>query len=297
MFYYKYVPPERVDVLLNLLIRYTQPTAQNDPFEFRLIGDLIFRDAGVLRTLASDFIQFIRYEFENEILGRAADGLEHALTLSQDVAEDRRDALLSEQVSMAWDLLRNRYGILSLTDDPANLLMWAHYTASHTGFLIGFEGDNLWFEHNRIPEDESKRDCAYDLRLIRKVKYIDVGVENSVSRVGKDLFHVKSKLWEYESEWRMLRPLDKHHTKIGKDVFLFRVPPSSISSVILGVRSSSALESEIKKIIGDNGNLQHVYVGRAKESSSSIRVPTPQTRNLVSDEWLARVGGRTSRKL
>src|SRR5271157_4663926 len=32
---YKYLPPERLDVLRNLCIRFTQPGAQNDPFEFR----------------------------------------------------------------------------------------------------------------------------------------------------------------------------------------------------------------------------------------------------------------------
>jgi len=32
---YKYVPPDRLDVLRNLRTRFTQANAQNDPFEFR----------------------------------------------------------------------------------------------------------------------------------------------------------------------------------------------------------------------------------------------------------------------
>lgn len=35
MIFYKYVIPERIDVLLNGMIRFTQPTALNDPFELR----------------------------------------------------------------------------------------------------------------------------------------------------------------------------------------------------------------------------------------------------------------------
>ena len=30
---YKYVTPDRLDILKNLLIRFTQPTALNDPLE------------------------------------------------------------------------------------------------------------------------------------------------------------------------------------------------------------------------------------------------------------------------
>ena len=31
--FYKYVPAERIDILRNRLIRFTQPLALNDPFE------------------------------------------------------------------------------------------------------------------------------------------------------------------------------------------------------------------------------------------------------------------------
>jgi hypothetical protein len=33
------------------------------------------------------------------------------------------------------------YVILSLADNRESLLMWAHYAASHSGFLIGFDAD------------------------------------------------------------------------------------------------------------------------------------------------------------
>ena len=52
---YKYLAPERIDVLQKRRIRFTPPGAFNDPFEFR----------PVLKTLASDpeFQQFIDLEF------------------------------------------------------------------------------------------------------------------------------------------------------------------------------------------------------------------------------------------
>jgi hypothetical protein len=50
---YKYVPPERLDVLRNLRIRFTQPGAQNDPFEFRPLVRR-FRRSEVARQLLSE---------------------------------------------------------------------------------------------------------------------------------------------------------------------------------------------------------------------------------------------------
>ena len=52
---YKYLAPERIDVLQKRLVRFTPPGAFNDPFEFR----------PVLKTLASDsqFQQFTDLEF------------------------------------------------------------------------------------------------------------------------------------------------------------------------------------------------------------------------------------------
>ncbi|MEO6825094.1 MAG: hypothetical protein ABI167_10310 [Nitrosospira sp.] len=36
---YKYVPQDRIDVLQNLTVRFTQPSALNDPFEFNSLFD------------------------------------------------------------------------------------------------------------------------------------------------------------------------------------------------------------------------------------------------------------------
>ncbi|HBV6183205.1 TPA: DUF2971 domain-containing protein, partial [Klebsiella pneumoniae] len=37
--------------------------------------------------------------------------------------------------------IMSTYGIVCLTPNPDNYLMWSHYSASHTGFCIGFDDD------------------------------------------------------------------------------------------------------------------------------------------------------------
>lgn len=48
---YKYGTPERLDVLRNALIRYTQPAALNDPFELRPFFDSLVPEAELLENL------------------------------------------------------------------------------------------------------------------------------------------------------------------------------------------------------------------------------------------------------
>ena len=36
--------------------------------------------------------------------------------------------------------LHNTVGVLSLSETPNNLLMWAHYAAGHTGFVLALDG-------------------------------------------------------------------------------------------------------------------------------------------------------------
>lgn len=43
------------------------------------------------------------------------------------------------------DGLGKKIGILSLTENPSNLLMWAHYANSNQGFVIAFDSSHEFF--------------------------------------------------------------------------------------------------------------------------------------------------------
>ncbi|MBU0903419.1 MAG: DUF2971 domain-containing protein [Gammaproteobacteria bacterium] len=47
-----------------------------------------------------------------------------------------------EAVSEEW---RGKIGILCLTEDPLNILMWSHYAHNHTGICIGFDTESSPF--------------------------------------------------------------------------------------------------------------------------------------------------------
>jgi hypothetical protein len=109
MLLYKYLFPERVDVLKNLKIRFTPvlSSALNDPFECSFLLNSAEKDR---RAAQQD-------DFSAEWL----------------------------QVKVFRERNFSRIGVLCLSKVPDNLLMWAHYSRSHTGLVVGLEADHEFF--------------------------------------------------------------------------------------------------------------------------------------------------------
>ena len=129
MIFYKYLPPERINILQNRLIRFTQPSALNDPFE----GRPNFH--ATTEGFASVFADTIRHKprmWENCRRKTQTDLDRHTFA---DTVEGNPDyaarlyrSLGSQRTYRKDDLperlyeLYNRVGILSLSETPDNRL-------------------------------------------------------------------------------------------------------------------------------------------------------------------------------
>lgn len=124
------------------------------------------------------------------------------------------------------DDLRNgleRFGIISLTENHKNLLMWSHYAKDHSGVVIEISNEYPIFDFHYL----NHRQCGISKQNPIKVEYSKI-------RPGQDIpdtaiyeyfehnFHthfatVKGSDWEYEKEHRYLLTL------FEVDVGLFRL--------------------------------------------------------------------------
>ena len=125
MIAYKYCEPDRIDVLQNGMIRFTQPADFNDPFEASpsFSGDRPDLD----NVLLAQHLSSAEPCLDQNRRQRLADGLRLLPSLRRDFALDY-PAKLSEH-----------FVVLCLSRSRSNLLMWAHYTDCHRGFVIGFD--------------------------------------------------------------------------------------------------------------------------------------------------------------
>ena len=116
-----------------------------------------------------------------------------------------------------------RNGIVCLTRNCDNFLMWSHYARSHTGFCIGF--------------DESLVDCISDQALRGDVDYVDTYpcfnyFKEPLTKYVKAVFFHKGSPWKYEREFRIITDT------YGPKTF----DKSLIREVTLGCRASRKLQ-------------------------------------------------------
>lgn len=277
MLIYKYLHPDRIDLLENLLIRFTQPVLFNDPFEMNPYISEIATEDEIDEHFERNHDNAVDKEFSKlpRAYRRNIDRQKFTSSYSKDVMRDRVKAAakgygLIEARNSLKEAMGKALGILCLTSKPDNLLMWAHYAESHTGMVIEFDTDNEFFApifYQEGKPDLIDEDLMRDYGHLIKVQYQSNRPNVVVSQVkGFDQLLVKGSDWEYEDEWRMLMPTSKANRVItnalGNQIFLFSVPPTAIRKVILGCRASDSLVRAMQTTIDSNPALSHVKIER-----------------------------------
>ncbi len=226
MILYKYLSPDRIDVLESGMIRFTQPAAFSDPFESR---------PHLVRLPTVE-------DLEAEIaIVQKSSGVPEGRLLKTEHMERIADSMLGAFLR----ILSTSIGILSLTEVRDSLLMWAHYASKHQGFVIGFRTDHPYFQRSDAPPHAAGQ--------LRKVEYS----EARSSRPAKELTHhelyfTKSPEWAYEREWRQYRVLDEASRKVDSQPHpfcLFSFPHNTVESITVGCRATSETLARLKSLV------------------------------------------------
>jgi hypothetical protein len=268
---YKYFPPERVDVLQNGRLRFTQPVVFNDPFECSP-AFLDFAPEKMMDRVSR--VEAARMGMPEEERQRIFDSV-------YGPAGSRRRG--QQVVAMLMAALGRGVGILSLTERPDNLLMWAHYAKSHEGFVIGFKtADSFLSRPGAHPNAANHlRKVLYSKRRV-KLKFL-----TSLGLV--EMYFTKSLEWQYEREWRMFTVLAEEDTKgvlemcaksiaqsgaiVGLPpcpVRLFDFPASCVENVTIGCRATDHTCNAIASIIG--AKYPHAETLKAKISATEFKL-------------------------
>jgi len=282
---YKYLVPDRIDVLANARIRFTPPLNTNDIFEVRQTFDLL---AGPkMQALFEETAAQI--DFNEAVSGALGDmGLkgippDTVKTLYQQLVggdmETTMRTALSEVVSSqlfpmmnapnAIDgLLQRTAGdliCLSLAERSDSPPMWAHYAANSAGFVLAFDTNSSLF----LLGDDRRQG-------LRKITYFDGRLGEFMDDPYAALI---SKLadWAYEREWRLYvkASMADQVVAVGEnEVHLVQFPRTAVKKVILGIRTSKEVEEQIRAILDEN--YQDVPLVRMKpdrSAASLIEVP------------------------
>lgn len=275
---YKFVPSARVDILRDLCVRFTQPDALNDPFELSPMFDRLMSDGAMEHMLEQSKVLIeaaLRNHYEKLSVEQKSNlSIDMVLSFVREnpgivdqavaeIAPEFRSAIIgfsTKAKAMLAQAIKSKVGVLSLSESVNNLLLWSYYADSHKGIVIEFDARHAFFDRRRSEKDE-----LYHLRRVKYEKRSSLG-RSLLDLDGGDLLLTKSLDWSHECEWRMLASLEAAaSSKVvgGETIYLFAIPPSAITGVILGARISDELEKNILAILRSE-NFSHVRLYKSE---------------------------------
>jgi hypothetical protein len=249
----------------------------NDPFEFRPHISGIADKDNILKIANESFDQILKEELDkfpeklkkSEIFDSTVEILKkYSRQNIVDSIPSLANVMLPHIVEKLSNGLDNSIGILSLSEKPDSQLMWAHYTKSHEGFVIGFDADHSHFHEKRGPEDE--------LRHLRKVVYDSQRPSACLADLsGTKVLLIKGDEWSYEQEWRIFRALqdaDKVYPNEPFPICLFSFPPSCLKEVILGSRMTKENREMIRRCLRRSEKLHHARLFQASPDEKEFKI-------------------------
>ncbi|KPG93533.1 DUF2971 domain-containing protein [Pseudomonas sp. RIT-PI-r] len=177
---YKYMP-FRLEFFEDPLLRLTPPSNLNDPFDSK--------------PTQSGIDKKLKFFFDDQ-------------------GEYESSKLKSEGIRSTYEKgLRDgldQFGIISLTEDPYNLLMWSHYADEHKGLVVSIACDSSTFEYH----DKFTEGCGVSKIIPARVRYSNMrpGFQMPDDAIYEYFEHnfythfatTKGNDWIYEKEYRYL---------------------------------------------------------------------------------------------
>lgn len=177
LYKYQSLDGDRINWLQRTLsgwVYYASPPSFNDPFE-------------ISPTFSAPDEKTVAKFLDKQGLGISK-------SLRARVIKESLSKLRSAHVAAVDTTWVAELGILCLTNEPKNLLMWSHYAGSHTGICIGYDASFYPFSTSKSVKYTSERP---------QVPLVEGPVVNEA--IIESVFLSKSPHWKYEAEWRSIK--------------------------------------------------------------------------------------------
>lgn len=142
-------------------------------------------------------------------------------------------------LSAIFSVSLSSIGVLSLSEDPLNLRMWAHYGGNSSGICLEFQRTN----ENTLGSEST-----------RKVGYVKTRPKILLHQRHeniKEIITTKSYSWEYEKEWRDIKAE-------GDKLYAF---PGKVQKVIFGLNTHIETKKITKNIFGPGVEYEEISLG------------------------------------
>lgn len=237
-------------------IFFTSPKHFNDPFDCKIPINFFDLSEAVVERMA-------RSVHKDSDTGTSR--IEAAF-YADDVVRKYKKRKKSEpaQAEFLTDFLKtheSRTGIFSMSAVRDNILMWSHYSASHSGFCVGFEVTLL---HKAIT-DNLGQDMVFEVfKVFYRGNFPVVIVEGSSDEYPdwNKAFTTKAEDWMYEKEYRII-------LNGGPDLAI-TVPKGVIREVLIGVNATDQTKEEVIDAVRNLDSQIKLYQARLEEGAFAL---------------------------
>ena len=238
-------------ILTEFELYLASPKDFNDPFDCRIpLNYKCLTESEIL-------------EFAEHLSRKKALSDENSVALKAKILhqlENNIDAFQDMYEEIEFKSYDNHYGVLSMSTEWDNILMWAHYADKHRGICVGFKEEKL-LETGRFGAGGT-----VNYPKSRQYPTIHPLEGDGIQRHFKTTHH-KSLDWLYENEYRLTKIFRPPHIP-SKEERRVRFDPSLISEVTLGVNIDPEIKKEIVEICSQNNII--VYEAFKVESKFQI---------------------------
>ncbi|MGG7077369.1 DUF2971 domain-containing protein [Clostridium sardiniense] len=199
---YKEINDYTLDMIKEGMIWASNPDSFNDPYDC---------------LLDFDAIEVIRGKFRKKNLVQIKEIDKESLKI------------ITHKIEYAMEKIKKEIAIICLSEENNNILMWSHYANNHQGVCFEYDGNEV---------------CEFS--EIYPIVYIKENIDLSESLIDIDphgiqkKIMIKSSVWEYEKEWRIIL----NNSEPEKSGGLIKFP--KIKSIYLGCKTK---EEDKEKII------------------------------------------------
>lgn len=180
------------------------------------------------------------------------------------------DALLDDSAALAASIKANhqqllqQLGVCCLAETATDPLLWAHYAQNHRGIAVQYRPS---LDPMSLQPHPVHYNATYPI------------IENFFDREKRDIFSPllrKAPSWEYEREWRILRPNAPNRG--------FQVCPEALTAVLLGMRISDDDREYIRGLVAERDKRYEVktLVFQAEAAVGEYRVRMRRLRTAAA---------------
>ncbi|EOA3786412.1 DUF2971 domain-containing protein [Vibrio vulnificus] len=271
MILFKYLPVERLDVIRNLKIRYTQLSSLNDYYETYHSVDN--KDAFKSKMQSSlDELEELWNQLSPAEQAENKSDYENAIVTLKELWDKAiQDSLMTQVIT---NMLDKTLGVLSLSKTNSSLLMWSHYSDSYCGYVIAFDSKHEFF-HKKDQTGKATDPICMEYTENKPCIKLDS------FDAYKQIMGTKDLSWSYEQEFRLtinflgLHPIknDKNRPvldQFGNKIYLVDIPKEAIKAIYLGPRISEMTKIAIVDSLKNNQIECSVYQGVLSGEKHSI---------------------------